>query len=110
MFPQVGVGGMIPSPKKLKLASVMIAAGIHRVANTRMGENTLGRTWKKMIFGLLWPRARAASTKSASLTERVEPRTSRENRGTVTMEMATMTFQQLHPQGGQTTVHKKRGG
>jgi tryptophan synthase beta chain len=43
IFPHVGVGGITPSPKKLKLASVMIAAGIHNVARTKMGERTFGR-------------------------------------------------------------------
>ncbi|OGL06136.1 MAG: hypothetical protein A3H48_03125 [Candidatus Rokubacteria bacterium RIFCSPLOWO2_02_FULL_71_18] len=43
MFPQVGVGGITPSPKKPRLASAMTAAGIHRVAKTRIGAQMFGR-------------------------------------------------------------------
>ena len=43
MFPQVGVGGPIPSPRKLKLASVRIAAPSRKLARTMIGATMLGK-------------------------------------------------------------------
>ncbi len=43
MFPQLGLGGCTPTPKKLKEASVRIAVAIPKVALTKIGEMTFGK-------------------------------------------------------------------
>jgi len=45
MLPQLGVGGVIPSPKKLRAASLKIAFDIHSVATTMISPIILGKTF-----------------------------------------------------------------
>ena len=42
IFPQLGIGGCTPSPRKLKLDSSKIAPAIPKVALTRTGPIALG--------------------------------------------------------------------
>jgi hypothetical protein len=42
IFPQVGVGGATPNPKKLKLASTLIAVDVHRLLMTNISPSILG--------------------------------------------------------------------
>ena len=60
--PQVGVGGGVPSPKKLNAASMTMAFPSHTVAMTRIGANTFGSTWRATIRPGEAPRACAALT------------------------------------------------
>jgi hypothetical protein len=78
MFPQDGVGGCTPMPRKESADSVRIAPATPRVAATRTGASVLGRMCRKMMRASPAPCARAAATKSRSLSERVSARTSRD--------------------------------
>ena len=41
--PQLGLGGGVPKPRKLKPLSMRIAAAMPKVMGTRMGASELGR-------------------------------------------------------------------
>src|SRR5215467_13080057 len=71
MLPQLGVGGTTPTPRNDRVASNTIALGTSRVAITMTGAMTLGRISMNMIRSGLDPVARAASTYSFSLRDRV---------------------------------------
>jgi hypothetical protein len=47
--PHVGVGGGVPSPRKLRAASMTMAFPSHTVAMTRIGANTFGRMCRATI-------------------------------------------------------------
>ena len=75
MFPQVGVGGWTPNPRKLRDDSRMMAFPTASVAPTTMGPMALGRICRVMSLRLLAPRLRAASMKVTCLMARTSPRT-----------------------------------
>src|SRR5688572_22533277 len=75
--PQLGVGGWVPRPRKLSVASTMIEVAMPRVVVTMMGARQLGRMWRARIIGSRTPRARQDSMYSFSLIESTLPRTSR---------------------------------
>jgi hypothetical protein len=62
MFPKVGVGGGTPTPKKLKLASSLIAVPIQRVLITRVSPKMLGKIWRMTMRKSLAPIDFAAAT------------------------------------------------
>src|SRR6185295_15493634 len=59
--PQLGVGGCVPRPRKLSVASTMIEVAMPRVVVTIIGARQFGRTWRARISGSRTPRARQAS-------------------------------------------------
>src|SRR5262249_12010476 len=75
--PQLGVGGWVPSPRKLSVASTMIDVAMPSVVVTMIGARQLGSTWRKRIEGSRTPSARHASTYSFSLIDNTLPRTRR---------------------------------
>ena len=60
MFPQLGVGGWTPMPRKLRADSVRIAPATPSVAVTRTDAIAFGRIWRKMIRRSPAPITRAA--------------------------------------------------
>ncbi len=60
MAPQLTAGGGIPKPRKLKLASVRIIAGILVVNCTIIGAMILGIIWSKIILMVGEPAETAA--------------------------------------------------
>src|SRR5436309_7961094 len=77
MRPQDVVGGCTPKPRNDSVDSVMMAAAMARVAFTMMGPMVLGIRWRVMIRRFDAPDARAASTNSFSLIDRIWLRTTR---------------------------------
>ena len=67
ILPRLGVGSSMPSPKKLRPASLKIAAGIWNATRTAMIGMTLGNMCIIAIRSSLAPMARAATTNSRSL-------------------------------------------
>ena len=66
-YPQSGVGGAIPNPKKLKPASVIIASAIFIDKSTIVEGRTLGKTYFDKITGGFAPMALAPSTYNSDL-------------------------------------------
>src|SRR5437016_11483373 len=64
MPPQLGVGGGMPAPRKLRLASAKMAAPAVSEAWTRIVLMIFGSTWAVAIRAELAPTARALSTYS----------------------------------------------
>ena len=60
--PQEGAGGGMPTPRKLREASVMMTAPIRSPATTNTGAHVLGIMWRNMILILLAPMALTTST------------------------------------------------
>ena len=60
--PHSGAGGREPRPRKLRVASSMIAKATRIVASTMTGASTLGSTSRAMIQPADSPRATAAAT------------------------------------------------
>ena len=82
MLPQVGVGSVMPRPRKLSIDSVRIAAGTRSVQRTMTGSMPFGSTWRSRMRPVLAPAARAASTYSRSRTASAAARVTRANCGT----------------------------
>ena len=55
MLPQVGVGGLTPSPRKLKPASARIAEAALSVATTITGGSAFGITWRSRMRVVVRP-------------------------------------------------------
>ena len=72
--PQEGVGGWVPSPRKLRPASTWMAVERKNVACTITGESTLGNMKKNMMLRSLAPTERTASMYSSCLTAITLPR------------------------------------
>ena len=72
--PHETVSGGSPMPRKDRLASVTMKIPSEIVATTMTGARALGRMCRTRIRRSVAPSARAASTKSASLTEITAPR------------------------------------
>src|SRR5215472_16670924 len=70
MFPQLGVGGWIPSPRNERVLSAMMAVAIPSVAATMMGASALGSRCLVIIRRFDTASALAASTNWRSLSER----------------------------------------
>ena len=62
MSPHDGVGGCVPTPRKLSVASMRIALPSQIEAMTRIGAVTFGRMWLTRMRGWRHPMASAAST------------------------------------------------
>ena len=62
MLPQLGVGGGMPMPRKLRPASVVIATPMLAETITRNGAMHCGATWRSRIRSGDAPTVRAAST------------------------------------------------
>ena len=75
--PQVGKSGGNPKPKNDNADSVIIAFAIPKVAETIIGDITLGRMWRRINRVLVVPMDLAASTNSRSLSASTSPRTIR---------------------------------
>jgi hypothetical protein len=71
--PQAGVGGGIPTPRKLRDASRMITVPTWRVARTIREPATFGKMCLSMMLPLEHPAVLARSTKSLPLTFNVSP-------------------------------------
>ena len=65
--PQLGVGGGMPRPRKLRLASERMIPGTIVVYRTMMGAMILGRIWRISTLEVELPIARAASRYKSSL-------------------------------------------
>ncbi len=61
MPPQLGAGGGIPTPRKLRLASARILPATDTLKATIMTGITLGRTCRQSMCGVEEPMALAAS-------------------------------------------------
>src|SRR2546430_12592127 len=68
--PQLGVGGCVPSPKKLSDDSIRIEVDTDSVLVIIMGAMQLGSTWWNKTRHRLSARARTASIYSYSFTDR----------------------------------------
>src|SRR5581483_2915193 len=77
MRPHEVVGGCTPNPRNDSVDSVMMAAAMASVAFTRMGPMVFGIRWRVMMRLCEAPDARAASTYSFSLIDRIWLRTTR---------------------------------
>src|SRR5690606_31540138 len=75
--PSDGVGGGVPSPRKLSDASVSTAQDRDRVTWTMTIAVMLGSTWRRRIRDVGNPRTVPARTNSASRSERTGPRVTR---------------------------------
>ena len=75
--PSEGVVGGTPTPRKLKVASVMIATARWMVAITSTGPITLGRMCRRRMVPRRMPMTLAACTYSLFFSTRVDPRTVR---------------------------------
>ena len=75
--PQVGKSGGKPRPRKDSADSVIIAFAMPKVADTIIGDITLGRIWRKISRVLLVPIDLAAHTNSRSFSAKTSPRTIR---------------------------------
>ena len=60
MLPHSGMGGLAPSPKKLRAASSIIMVPMSSMEVTRMGPRILGRMCPQMIFPVPLPESRTA--------------------------------------------------
>jgi hypothetical protein len=90
--PHEGVGGCVPTPRKLSVASMRIALPNQMDAMMRIGAVTLGRMWLRMMRGCRQPMAWAASTYRFCLAAITAPRTMRELPGMMTMAIASMAL------------------
>src|SRR5207247_1554636 len=90
--PHDGVGGCVPTPRKLSDASMRMALPSQMEARMRMGAVTWGRRWMAMIGKSLQPMACAAATKRFCCADSTAPRTTRELPGIMTMAMASMAL------------------
>jgi len=77
IIPHVGVVGLTPNPKKLKVASVIIVEATANDATTITELTTFGKMCLKIIRILLAPSERADSTNSFSRNESTSPLTTR---------------------------------
>src|SRR6185369_9412797 len=77
MFPQVGVTGLTPKPRKLTNASLMMLPATISDAETTIGLRAFGRMCLKMIRRSRTPTALAASTNLRSRIDRNRLRTRR---------------------------------
>ena len=66
MLPHSGMGGLAPSPKKLRAASSIIMVPMSSIDVIRMGPIMLGRMCPKMIFPVLLPERRTAFIQAVS--------------------------------------------
>src|SRR6266508_4237273 len=81
MPPQVGKVGSTPRPRKLKLASALIARAKLKLDRIKIGAKTLGKRWRHRRRALVEPNERAATMYSFCLAESTAPRTIRANCG-----------------------------
>jgi hypothetical protein len=72
MLPQLGVGGWMPMPTKLRKASVKITPGTPNVSTTTVGPIRFGTTCRITILHSLSPEARAASINPKTSEELVD--------------------------------------
>src|SRR5512132_953746 len=90
--PHDGVGGWVPSPRKVKEASIRMAFPSQIEAMMSIGAVTLGRIWLAMMCRWRQPRACAASTYGFCFAESTAPRTMREWPGRSTTARASMAL------------------
>ena len=93
IWPQLGVGGLMPTPRKLSAASAKIARGMPSVTETMMGASELGSRWPKMMRGERAPTLRDASTNSFSRNIKNWLRVMRHSSIQLVMASAMSTFQ-----------------
>ena len=96
-MPQLGVWGGTPAPRKLRLASTMMASAKMNVACTITGAKVLGAMWRSMILQVGVPMAFAASTNCCSRRDKTAPRTTRTMRGVSTTHITRITLKTLAP-------------
>ena len=78
MLPQLGVGGTMPRPRKLRADSSRMIAPISIAARMKMRGRTFGRMCRNMIRRSRAPIVRADVTNSRSRRLSVWPRTNRQ--------------------------------
>src|SRR6185312_1127796 len=83
IWPQLAVGGRMPTPRNESAASIRMFEGICRLANTMIGAVRLGRISRTMILASEAPSAREASTNSRSRSDSTRPLTMRAMYGQV---------------------------
>ncbi len=96
-MPHEGVGGCVPMPRKESAASVRMPKATEKEHCTRSGARQLGRMWRITRRRSEAPSARAAATKSCSLTDSTWARMSRAKFGTNTTPMANSAWMSLGP-------------
>ena len=103
IWPQLGLGGGTPSPRKLRAASAKIAPPRLALATTIAGAMHCGVTCRSMTRNWDAPMARDASTYGISLTDSttdrmtlVEPANSADANGDDDSEYATAERDQQH--------------
>ena len=72
--PQLGSGGGIPKPRKLRPASIRMISGTSIVNRITAVGRMLGRMCLNRILGMEQPVLRAASTNISCFTDRAAPR------------------------------------
>ena len=77
MLPQLGSGGGGPKPRNDRAVTVKMVLARIRLVCTRIGETTIGSTWRSAMANSPTPTLRAASTWSQRLTLSTGPRTTR---------------------------------
>src|SRR5205807_8816182 len=95
--PHVGVGGWMPTPRKLRTASRKMAFGIPNVRVTMIGPSELGSRCLRINFAGDEPDERAASTDSFSLMDKTWPRTNRARPTQLTSAIAPKMVSRLGP-------------
>src|ERR1044071_6241451 len=78
IWPQLGVGGGTPMPRKLRLASSIMSSGMASTKPTMIGEIEFGMRWHRMMYQGDAPSACAARTNSFSLNDFTCARTMRQ--------------------------------
>src|SRR6185312_14931068 len=97
ILPQVGVSGLMPAPRKDRIASVRIADAQKFVPCTINGATVFGNRCRHMILGSAEPTEIAASTYGSSRADSTTERTSRATRGISGMVIAISTVMTLAP-------------
>ena len=110
MLPQLGAGGGVPSPRKLRPDSTRMAHANPKVTCTTNGAIVCGAIWLARMRRSLAPMTRAASTKSMVLTSITEARTTRTIRGVYMMIIARTTLPSDWPSAAITMMPMIRPG
>ena len=95
--PQLGVGGLMPMPMKLRPASAKMADGMPRARATISGVRLFGRMWVTTMRRWLPPMALAARTNSFSFKDRICPRRRRHTPTQPVTPMATKMLKSPAP-------------
>jgi hypothetical protein len=98
IWPQEGVGGGIPAPRKLRDASTMMTNPMCSVSNTMKVLRTFGRICTVMMRRCEQPRTCARAIKSRDLMANTSPRTTRAKRAHKISATAMTTVRKPAPE------------